>query len=175
MDEQRNDGATTWFQAGVCDAPDRMVGDINFFLYPWDDEDEEGAEGVRSADDDDDTNISWCVGEIDIMIAGSADRGQGLGKAAVTAFLHYIWSNRDAILAEYQYASAGSSTMRLKMLMAKIKATNLQSIALFKRLGFEQDGEVNYFGEVKMVLRDLQGLNQRPDGFEVGEYVRPGN
>lgn len=152
-----------------------MVGDINFFLYPWDDDDEEEEDG--KVGEKEGTESSWCVGEVDVMIANYEDRGRGLGKAAVSTFLHYIWSNRDAILAEHQAATSTGHSRRLemKLLMAKIKATNAPSIALFKSLGFEQEGDVNYFGEVKMVLRDFGSIAKRPEGFEVVEYVRPEN
>lgn len=152
-------------QAGDADSPDKMIGDINFFLYPWDDEPEgDGADAGG-------THPSYCVGEIDIMIASQSDRGKGLGKAAVSTFMHYIWSNRVAILREYQAAAQPE----LKFLMAKIKATNAHSIALFKSLGFEQDGDVNYFGEVKLVLQDLDRLATPPDGYRVVDFPRPVN
>lgn len=139
-----------------------MIGDINFFLYP---------------SEDDDAPQGDCVGEVDIMIAGQGDRGKGLGKAAVSTFLHYIWRNRDVVLGEYQ-SGEGSTTKeneiwRLKVLMAKIKADNVGSIALFKGLGFEQEGDVNYFGEIKMVLKSFDSLEEAPEGFQVIEYHRP--
>lgn len=148
-----------------------MIGDINFFLYPSDDDD----------DDDDAPNGHSCVGEVDIMIAGQGDRGKGFGKAAVSTLLHYIWRNRDAILKEYQsgesetslFKKEGGLGLRLKVLMAKIKADNVGSIALFKGLGFEQEGDVNYFGEIKMVLKNFNGLEKAPEGFQVVEYRRP--
>lgn len=140
-----------------------MIGDINFFLYP--------------SDDDDAPTEGSCVGEVDIMIAGQGDRGKGLGKAAVSTFLHYIWSNRDGILGEYQAGEMGSATsggsLRLEVLMAKIKSDNVGSIALFRGLGFQQEGEVNYFGEIKMVLKSFDSLEKAPDGVQVVEYRRP--
>ncbi|KAI3396455.1 hypothetical protein diail_12175 [Diaporthe ilicicola] len=152
-------------QAGEVDSPDKMIGDINFFLYPWDDEPEGNEAGTSSA------HPSYCVGEIDIMIASENDRGKGLGKAAVSTFMHYIWSNRAAILREYQSAAQ----LKLRFLMAKIKATNTHSIALFKSLGFEQEGDVNYFGELKLVLHNLDRLATPPDGYRVVDFKRPVN
>lgn len=152
-------------QAGDSDSPEKMIGDINFFLYPWDGEPEDDGADTGTA------QPSHCIGEIDIMIASHNDRGKGLGKAAVSTFLHYIWSNRVAILREYQ----ATPQPELKSLMAKIKATNAHSIALFKSLGFEQDGEVNYFGEVKLVLQDLDGLATPPEGYRVLDFKRPVN
>lgn len=140
-----------------------MIGDINFFLYPL---------------NDDDAPEGHCVGEVDIMIAEQGDRGKGLGKAAVSTFLHYIWRNRMEILGEYQAGEMGvnsSEGLTLKVLMAKIKADNVGSIALFKGLGFEQEGDLNYFGEIKLVLKSFDGIDKVPEGFQVIEYRRPLN
>ncbi|PSR90791.1 GNAT domain-domain-containing protein [Coniella lustricola] len=159
--------------SGKVDAADRMIGDINFFLYPDNEDEDEDARGADSARQQ--QNKKLCVGEVDIMIAGEYDRRKGLGLAAVTAFLHYIWSNLDAILAEYASDiedKDNGAGLELKLLMAKIKTTNAGSIALFKRLGFEQEGEVNYFGELKMVLKDFKGIARRFDGYRTAEYCR---
>lgn len=143
------------------------MGDINFFIHPFDEEDEgENAAGTTPV-----------VGEIDIMIASHSDRGKGLGKAAVSTFLHYIWTNRSVILDEYgrQHSCAPGGRnvpLRLQFLMAKIKATNERSIALFKGLGFKQEGEVNYFGEVKLVMKDFDSIAKTPGGYEVVKYRR---
>ncbi|KPM38804.1 putative methionine--tRNA ligase, mitochondrial [Neonectria ditissima] len=119
-------------KAGVADADGRMRGDINFFLYPHDDD-----------DDDDD---GWCTGEVDVMIASTTDRGRGVGQAAVCALLVYLRAHVDEVMGEY---AAGS---KLKSLMVKIKEGNAGSRALFQKLGFVQKGEVNYFGEVVLVI-----------------------
>lgn len=152
-----------------------MIGDINFFLHPWDDDDDQEQGGTGA----DGQGCCYCTGEVDIMIAGKDDRGRGLGKAAVSTFLHYIWSNLDAVLGEYRALSPGwegkAPRLELKQLMAKIKATNAHSIALFRSLGFVQDGDVNYFGEIKLVLEDLDRLASPPDGHRVLEYSRPVN
>lgn len=139
-----------------------MIGDINFFLYPL---------------DDDDAPEGHCMGEVDIMIAGQGDRRKGLGKAAVLTFLHYIWSNRDEILGEYRSGETGlveaGQGLRLRRLMAKIKADNVGSISLFRGLGFEQEGGSNYFGEIKMVLKDFEAIGKVPEGYQVVDYHRP--
>jgi len=128
-----------------------MIGDVNLFLYPYDDDDEK-------------TPTEYCVAEVDIMIASPSHRGKGLGRAVVSTLLRYVSINLDGILEEYyagekeaQGQSCEYKTVpKLKMLMAKINEGNANSIALFKSLGFEQEGEVNYFGEVKLVLKDLE-------------------
>lgn len=156
-------------RAGIVDTPDRMVGDINLFLSPYDDDEDENSTTNN-------TTGEYYVGEVDIMVAHKKDQGKGTGKAAVLAFLGYLSRHADEILGEYTRSLEPSSTsepnsnaMRngtntnhnaakadtkpmLYSLMAKINQTNERSIALFKSLGFEQEGEVNFFGEIKLVL-----------------------
>lgn len=158
--------------AGEHETPDKMVGDVNFFLYP----DEEAEK------DSNDRGVSrcHCVGEVDIMIASAQDRGKGVGRGVVASFLHYVWRHREEMLGEYceghdeeRHRTRGAE---LTMLMAKIKEGNAGSIALFKSLGFEQEGGVNYFGEVKMVLRDLaKTVAVVPEGYAELVYRRDGN
>lgn len=122
-------------KAGTADADPLMRGDINFFLYPF-----------ESDDEDTETNTEgWVTGEVDVMIASPTHRGQGLGQAAVCALLVYIQKHLDGILAEY-------GAKELKGLMVKIKEGNKGSRALFEKLGFVQKGEVNYFGEILMTI-----------------------
>ncbi|ORY71709.1 GNAT domain-containing protein [Pseudomassariella vexata] len=156
--------------AGKADAADRMVGDINLFLTPWED-DIDGADNSTPAPSD---RKDYVVGEVDIMIADLANRGKGLGKAAVSAFLLFIRRNLRAILDEYAAGTGrgvAGKTRRPEMraFMVKIKATNVGSMALFTGLGFVQRGEVNYFGEVEMGLDLLNGL-----GTAVGDDASGG-
>ncbi|KAM0561637.1 hypothetical protein ACHAPJ_002805 [Fusarium lateritium] len=124
----------TLVKAGTADADDLMRGDINFFLYPYE------------ADDEVETDTQgWVTGEVDVMIASTSHRGQGLGRAAVCALLVYLRKHIEGVLKEY-------GAQELKGLMVKIKEGNKGSRALFEKLGFVQKGEVNYFGEVVMTL-----------------------
>lgn len=133
---------------GEFDAPDRMIGDINLFLSPAD-EDEEG-----------------CIGELELMIAPKDARRQGFGRATVLAFLHYIQIHLDELLAEYK-TKLGLDKMKLLQLKVKIGSKNEKSIKLFESLGFIKVGESpNYFGEFELVFegfldhertRDLMG------------------
>ncbi|GKT40940.1 N-acetyltransferase 9-like protein [Colletotrichum spaethianum] len=137
-------------QAGEVDASKHMIGDINFFIYPNDDYDDD--EATQSVAD------GSYVGEVDVMVASKEHRGKGIGHAAVTTLLTYVHRNKDRILAEYIEGESKTSegkTPELKGLMVKIKKENAASIALFRRLGFVQKGEVNYFGEIQMVLKEL--------------------
>lgn len=165
--EPRPLGDSAPLLAGEADAPENMVGDVNFFLYPYDDDDdgESEAHGIS-------------VGEVDIMIADSRHRGKGFGKSAVLGLLHYIFRNLDSVLAEYIQAGDGcqQGVAKLKMLMVKIKADNAQSISLFRGLGFAQEGEVNYFGEVKLVLREFGNITATiPEGYTELSYSKDGN
>lgn len=150
--------------AGEADSDERMIGDINLFLTPWDDEDEEGGGDQPSAQSAaNGPSHSHCVGEVDIMIANIDHRGKGTGKAAVAAYLWFIKRNVKEILAEYATSTGEKGSLEMKELLVRIKATNEGSIALFKGLGFRQRGEVNYFGEIAMVLSEsgsLEGVNQ---------------
>ncbi|KAI4864668.1 GNAT domain-containing protein [Hypoxylon rubiginosum] len=148
--------------AGEADSPGRMIGDVNLFLTPWDGDDgEEQGQGK-----------AYVNAEIDIMIADPRHRGRGLGRATLTAFLLFIRSHLDGILAEYAGASSedangnGSSTPELKDVVAKINAGNQSSIKLFKSMGFSQRGGVNYFGEIEMVLEGL-GVKEGKVGEEL--------
>ena len=155
-----------------------MVGDVNFFLYAFDgDDDEEEAGGEEAGGNDEKHLPRYCVGEVDIMIANHQDRGKGLGRAVVSAFLHFIRCHLGDILGEYAGdADAQSRSLGLKMLMAKIKADNAGSIALFRSLGFVQEGDVNYFGEVKLVLRDFDEIAATvPEGYTELVYTRDGD
>ncbi|KAI0550803.1 GNAT domain-containing protein [Xylaria curta] len=139
-------------RAGDDDVPSRMVGDVNLFLTPLDDDDD---------DDDGDKDINGikeekdetrCVkGEIDIMIALPEHRRRGLGEAAVRAFLRYLTGNHDTIVKEYVGAT-GIKTARIKRLVAKIHSDNEGSIRLFGNLGFCRDGDPDYFNEISMVV-----------------------
>lgn len=151
--------------AGVDDAPGRMVGDINFFLYPWDDEDDDSGSGTSGGTGGTSSSEGrQTYGEIDVMIARPENRGRGLGRAAVSAFLHYI-------LRRQQTAIVGDAR-HLRHLVVKIQATNAASIGLFTSLGFRQRGGVNYFGEVELVHDGLDSVGEQPDGYAERTYIR---
>lgn len=131
------------------DADAHMIGDVNFFLYL---DDEDGDQGASDA----------LVGEVDVMIAAKEHRGHGYGEAAVRSLLVYVQTHTDAILQEY---AQGGESKSLRALMVKIQQGNKGSRALFEKLGFQQVGDVNYFGEVKMVLDWRDGVKSRGDAW----------
>ncbi|PHH74297.1 hypothetical protein CDD82_5010 [Ophiocordyceps australis] len=139
--ETRGEKREQSVQAGECDAEERMRGDVNLFLSP-------------------DQDSGGVVGEVDVMIASTADRGRGLGMGAVRALLCYVVGNVDGLVTEYQSSTGqcgpGSgrdgSDAGLRGLRVKIGQRNHASRALFAKLGFEERGKVDYFGEVTMVM-----------------------
>lgn len=125
-----------------------MRGDVNFFLHPSDaDPDSDPKSGDGGA-------AELVVGEVDVMIAHGQHRRHGLGRAAVCALLVFVHRHREALLAEYVAGRPGRTAQppRLGRLVAKIRAGNMASRALFAALGFTQEGDVNFFGEVTMVV-----------------------
>ncbi|EFX03931.1 DNA polymerase subunit delta-2 [Grosmannia clavigera kw1407] len=164
---ERDESSSGGVVAGVDDVPSRMVGDINFFLHVWDDEDDN--------DEDHGGTVVLYSGEVDVMIARAEDRGQGFGRAAVTALLYFVLQrHREAILAEAAAgagAGTGARAGKLRRLVVKIQATNTASIGLFTGLGFQQRGSVNYFGEVELV-QDIVDGGQVPEGYAELEYIR---
>lgn len=141
---------TTVISAQKQDANAHMVGDVNFFLHLDDDEDDE--EGGKNT----------LIGEVDVMIADKEHRGQGYGEAAVRSLLLYLHTHLSAILEEY---AQGGTTPSLRALMVKIQESNKGSRALFEKLGFKQMGDVNYFGEVKLVLDWEDGVKDRSESW----------
>lgn len=147
-------------RAGIDDADEKMVGDVNLFLSEAE-EDEEG-----------------CIGELELMIAPLSARRKGYGRAAILTFMSYIQNNLSLILQEF------SPAKRTKLLQLKVKigSKNISSIGLFESIGFVKVGEgSNYFGEVELVFEGfigderVKGLRER---FGVGEvremkYVEP--
>lgn len=182
-DEERHSGhpeAGAAVRAGKVDGPERMVGDVNFFLHLWNGDSVDG-------DGSDTAQARHYVGEVDIMIAAEAYRGQGMGRATVLTFLYYILHHLDGILRECDGHLPGQQRqqqkgqtneeggIQLRLLMAKINEENSKSIALFKSLGFKQDGDADYFGEVKLILwdRDFDRIRSNPpDDYVELLYVR---
>lgn len=131
-----------------------MLGDVNLFLYP---DDTEGSENRLFA-------------EVDVMLAEKHHRRNGYGRAAVQALLTFLRRNLRAILAEYTAYTGQKGEVELHRLVAKIKDSNEASRSLLGGLGFVQRGEVNYFGEVEMVLGFGGAFAWEGGGYEEVEY-----
>lgn len=128
-------------RAGKEDSTDRMIGDINLFLY--------------DNEEDQVSDEAGLVGEIELMIARKHLRGQGYGRAALTSFLDYIISNWQSISTEFVDGDPKTSKVAfgpsLLYLRVKINEANQTSIRLFQSVGFVQVHEkANYFGEVEL-------------------------
>ncbi len=150
--------------AGGPDSPKKMVGDVNLFLSPYEEEDDLQLPSATP---------EFCEAEVDIMIAEQQHRAKGLGRAVMHAFLQYISRNLAGIMHEYADDKDMPTPPRLKVLMVKVGQINAGSIALFKSLGFEQVGGVDYFGELKLVLRSLdQFAAEVPEGYQELVYSR---
>ncbi|GAB0146782.1 hypothetical protein EsHS_00007170 [Epichloe bromicola] len=138
--------SSTGVKAGVADANDRMRGDVNFFIHLDDQSPGEG-DAAESAGE-----TARLRGEIDVMVAERGNWRKGHGSASVRCLLVYIWRNLRGILREYAAKEGTAAGGKMVGLMAKIKEGNEGSRGLFGKLGFRQSGEVNYFGEVMMVM-----------------------
>ncbi|KAK0665584.1 putative acetyltransferase [Cercophora samala] len=158
-----------------ADTPGKMLGDVNLFLYPYEEEEDE-------EEFSDGPVPRGVVGEVDIMIADKQNRGRGLGEEVVRAFVGWVWGCRGEVVGEYlsdklvdgKEGGEGGRVVvpELRMLMVKIGEGNEASLRLFRdKLGWEQEGGRNYFGEVKFVLRDVGGWVERGKK-ERGEVVR---
>ncbi|KKY29055.1 putative n-acetyltransferase 9 [Phaeomoniella chlamydospora] len=148
------------------DNHDTMLGDINLFLTPLE-QDMEAAD-INSFAFALPSNQIPLVGEIELMIALSKNQSRGFGHTSLLTFLLYIGTHESEIVESYlkdnssdfgqlkgpSLSSPSSSDLQLSYLRARISATNVRSIALFKKVGFELvSEEPNYFGELEMRLQ----------------------
>lgn len=137
---------------GHYDSIEEMIGDVNFFLHPYEDTGDGEPEGEGEIIEDGVLKKKGLLtGEVDIMVADADWRRKGIGRAAVRALLVYVTVNMGFILQEF-VGTRQDASASLRNLVAKIQKSNEASIALFKGLGFRQEGEVNYFGEVRLVM-----------------------
>ena len=158
-------------KAGEHDADDRMIGDINLFLFENDE---------TSPPIDNSYNFSNLVGEIELMIARKDLNRQGYGRTALLTFMHYVLSNWEQIAAEYSFHTDDSAELpKLAHLRVKINQSNQRSIALFESVGFKMVGDgPNYFGEVELrwhgELTSLLALQWNEESKQL-QYLVPGS
>ncbi|PPJ52805.1 hypothetical protein CBER1_11130 [Cercospora berteroae] len=164
-------------RAKVDDTEDRMIGDINLFLFPPDsDEMEEDVAALGGS----------IVGEVELMIARKELQQKGYGRAALLTFLDYILTNWSLIAREYAERPANSSTQdqtgagivssdagQLAFLRVKIHQTNVGSIRLFESVGFMRTvDEPNYFGELELRwLPDVMILRRQKGWEKANELI----
>ncbi|XP_066927403.1 N-acetyltransferase 9-like protein [Clytia hemisphaerica] len=114
-----------------------MVGDVNLFFNNSDNKTE---------------------AEVEVMIAESSMRGQGLGKEAVNVMMFY-----------------GFKYLNVKLFSVKIGFDNVASIKLFTNLGFTEESRSEVFREVTLNLdcqsTDFQNIVKLVElNFEKSNY-----
>lgn len=151
-------------QGGRDDSPERMIGDINLFLFePEDDDDEEHNSNSPS---------NALVGEIELMIARKDLHRQGYGRAALLSFTAYILDTWAHITAEYSNGAGDQTPRPLQYLRVKINQSNARSIALFQSIGFVQTAAgANYFGEVELRWQPSRSELETRKGWEASQQL----
>jgi RimJ/RimL family protein N-acetyltransferase len=146
---------------GVEDASDRMIGDVNLFLYP-DEEDEEQRLDQTKSGEIIPQEANEAVGEVEIMIARKEFQGKGYGRQILLGFLWYIVKSYPEIMHEYHQIHGGKYKRScLNYLRVKIDAENLRSLRLFESIGFTRLTEKpNYFGELELRLPWSEDMGQ---------------
>lgn len=158
-------------QVGDDDCPERMIGDINLFLYePEDDDDDDNEDGVQATGNTKASNA--LVGEIELMIARKDLQRQGFGRAALLSFTGYILDSWSQIASEYS-GNTGEASRDLAYLRVKINQSNARSIALFQSVGFVQTAAgANYFGEVELQWQPSRPALEKSKGWEETELFK---
>ena len=86
------------------------------------------------------------------MIAPTSHRRQGLGRATILTFLHYILRYYLEITGDFE-RKEGVPKLALRELKVKIGSKNEKSLRLFESIGFVKvREEPNYFGELELVI-----------------------
>lgn len=151
------------------DSPDRMIGDINLFLFPLDSSSSPSSSPSPSSSEaiPPPPPPQKILGEIEIMIADKSSQRKGHGKTALLIFLDYILEHWSLIGREFSSSFSSSSASsssdsstsfsaavvapQLAYLRVKVHETNVGSIRLFESVGFQRVSETaNYFGEIEM-------------------------
>jgi RimJ/RimL family protein N-acetyltransferase len=155
-------------QGGVDDSPERMIGDINLFLFEPEDDDDDEDELSNSST----VKSNAVVGEIELMIARKDLHRQGYGRAALLSFVGYILDSWEQIGAEYVDSGSNGVSKSLDYLRVKINQSNARSIALFESIGFEQTAAgANYFGEIELRWRPERSSLKNCKGWEDGKLL----
>ncbi|KAM0690303.1 hypothetical protein Q7P36_009070 [Cladosporium allicinum] len=155
-------------QGGADDFPERMIGDINLFLFEpeVDDDDAEGEPSSNTG------KSNAVVGEIELMIAQKDLHRQGYGRAALLSFVGYILDSWAQIGAEYDNSGSNGVAKSLDYLRVKINQTNARSISLFESIGFQQTATgANYFGEIELRWRPDHSALEKCKGWEAAKSL----
>ena len=127
----------TAVNAGVHDAADAMIGDVNMFI---------------SISEDSKGHQPLVIGELELMIAKRAQQRKGSGKAALLSFILYVLQHEVFILKQFWNSREERlPPSKFAYLAAKIGKENSRSLALFHSLGFRRTAEEpNYWGEYEL-------------------------
>lgn len=157
--------ASQTVQGDEDDRPQRMIGDINLFLFePEDEEDGGNDDGAQTPDTTKSSN--GLVGELELMIARRDLHRQGYGRAALLSFTSYVLDSWAQIAAEYSKGE-GNASRSLEYLRVKINQSNARSIFLFQSIGFIQTAAgANYFGEVELRWQPNRSQLETRKGWE---------
>ncbi|EPQ61379.1 hypothetical protein GLOTRDRAFT_69772 [Gloeophyllum trabeum ATCC 11539] len=117
-----------------------MIGDVNMFC--------KGAPG------EDDPECGF-EAEVEIMIAEPAFRRQGCAREALELLIDYASSP-----AHSESPTAKPLPIARSSLVSRISDSNLPSICLFEKLGFQIVKRVEVFHEVEMRWKGLDGAEQ---------------
>jgi RimJ/RimL family protein N-acetyltransferase len=129
----KNDVLVAENDAFVQDNLHAMAGDVNLFLS---DEDEETDDDQEKEPTPTEYMIPRRQAEVDIMIAETAYRGNGLGKEAVCLMMMY-----------------GATHLKIRRFFCKIKEDNTASLTLFRKLGFQQCAYAECFQEIELEMK----------------------
>ena len=165
--------ASQTVQGGRDDCPERMIGDINLFLFEPEDDDEDNDDDNSGVQASNGTNASNAlVGEIELMIARKDLHRQGYGRAALLSFTAYILDTWAHIAAEYSNGAGDQTPRLLQYLRVKINQSNARSIALFQSIGFVQTAAgANYFGEVELRWQPSRSELETRKGWEASQQL----
>ena len=127
----------TAVNAGVHDAADAMIGDVNMFI---------------SISEDSRGHQPSAIGELELMIAEKAQQRKGSGKAALLSFILYVLQHEASILKQFwDNREECPPPSKFAYFAAKIGKENSRSLALFHSLGFKRIAkEPNYWGEYEL-------------------------
>lgn len=146
--------------AGVQDAGDAMIGDVNMFLTTNDDEESGGTR---------------LVGELELMIATKEHQNQGLGRSALLTFLRYITKHEEDIADEFLCTSTYTcKSRRLSYICAKIGEQNHRSIGLFESIGFVKTlTKPSFFGEFELrrETMSLEAVRSLFEQYKLDKYA----
>lgn len=152
---------------GEVDSEERMLGDINLFLFePDSDEMAQDVEAITPG-------VKGVVGELELMIARKDLQRKGYGRVAVLTFIDYILAHWNTIAAEY---AQDSEPPQLSFLRVKVQKGNAGSIRLFESLDFVRTvEEANYFGELELRWLPDLGAVRKAKGREGSMEMRYGS